>query len=86
MMIVFDPTTSTFTRFTLAKGLLNKGYYEMARDEILKQITREFGSLSAEQTELVKSLPNDALEELEGALLDFRSMADLEQFLGRIGK
>ena len=82
-MIVFDPTTATFTRFTLAKGLLNEGYYEMARDEILKQITRELGSLSAEQEEQIKSLPIAALEELEAALWDFDTMADLEAFLAK---
>jgi hypothetical protein len=83
-MIVFDPTTSTFTRFTLAKGLLNEGYYEMARDEILKQITREFGGVSAEQVEQVKALPIAALEELDAALWELTTMADLKGFLAKL--
>jgi hypothetical protein len=83
-MIVFDPTTLTFTRFTLAKGLLNEGYYEMARDEIMKQITRELGSLSAEQVEQVKALPIAALEELEAALWELKTMADLKEILAKL--
>ena len=42
-MLVFDPATMNFTRFTLAIGLVNGGYYEMARAEILSQIRRDFG-------------------------------------------
>lgn len=34
-MLVFDPTTMNVTRFTLGRGLVNGGYYEMARAEIL---------------------------------------------------
>jgi len=79
-MLVFDYTTMTFTRVTLAKGLLNEGYYEMAREEILKQITRQFGKLSAEQLNQVKSL---SIAELE-ALLDFAEMADLDEHLGKL--
>jgi hypothetical protein len=70
----------TVTRFTLAKGLLNAGYYEMAREEILKQITRELGELSAEQLNHVKGL---SIAELE-ALLDFTEMADLDEHLGKL--
>jgi hypothetical protein len=42
-MLVFDPATMNVTRFTLARGLVNGGYYEMARAEILSQIRRDFG-------------------------------------------
>jgi hypothetical protein len=42
-MLVFDPATMNVTRFTLARVLVNGGYYEMARAEILSQIRREFG-------------------------------------------
>ncbi len=35
LMLVFDPTTMNVTRFTLGRGLVNGGYYEMARAEIL---------------------------------------------------
>jgi len=83
-MLVFDSTTMTFTRFTLAKGLLNEGYYEMAREEILKQITRQFGELSAEQLNQVKGLSIAELEALEEALLDFAKMADLDEHLGKL--
>jgi hypothetical protein len=83
-MLVFDSITMTFTRFTLAKGLLNEGYYEMAREEILKQITRQFGKLSAEQLNQVKSLSIPELEALEEALLDFAEMADLDEHLGKL--
>ena len=87
-MIVFNSTTMTVARFTLAKGLLNAGYYEMAREEILKQITRELGELSAEQLNQVKGLSIaelEALEEaLEEALLDFTEMADLDEHLGKL--
>lgn len=74
----------TVARFTLAKGLLNAGYYEMAREEILKQITRELGELSAEQLNHVKGLSIAELEELEEALLDFTEMADLDEHLGKL--
>jgi hypothetical protein len=80
-MLVFDPATMNVTRFTLAKGLLNKGYYEMARAEILKQITGEFGQLSAGQVERVETLSVSQLETLEEALLDFRDIADLDSWL-----
>ena len=80
-MLVFDPATSTITRFTLARGLLNEGYYEMAREEILRQIARELGDLSAEQAERIKNLPISALEELEEALWDLKSIAELKDWL-----
>jgi hypothetical protein len=83
-MLVFDYTTMTFTRFTLAKGLLNQGYYEMAREEILKQITREFGELSAEQLNKFKGLSIAELEASEEVLLDFAEMADLDEHLGKL--
>lgn len=83
-MLVFNSTTITVTRFTLAKGLLNAGYYEMAREEILKQITRELGELSAEQLNHVKGLSIAELEALEEALLDFTEMADLDEHLGKL--
>ena len=83
-MLVFDSTTMTVARFTLAKGLLNAGYYEMAREEILKQITRELGELSAEQLNQVKGLSIAELEALEEALLDFTEMADLDEHLGKL--
>ena len=83
-MLVFNSTTMTVARFTLAKGLLNAGYYEMAREEILKQITRELGELSAEQLNQVKCLSIAELEALEEALLDFTEMADLDEHLGKL--
>ena len=80
-MLVFNPATSMITRFTLARGLLNEGYYEMAREEILRQITRELGNLLTEQAEQIKNLPISALEELEEALWDLKSIAELKDWL-----
>ena len=53
----------------------------MAREEILRQITRELGDLSAEQAERIKNLPISALEELEEALWDLKSIAELKDWL-----
>ncbi|MEY2914663.1 MAG: hypothetical protein RLZZ184_3972 [Cyanobacteriota bacterium] len=83
-MLVFDPATMNVTRFTLARGLVNGGYYEMARAEILSRIGRDFGQLSAEQTEQIRKLPVPQLESLAEALLDFDRLADLEVWLAEV--
>jgi hypothetical protein len=83
-MLVFDPATMNVTRFTLAIGLVNGGYYEMARAEILSQIGRDFGQLSAEQTKQIEKLPVPQLESLAEALLDFDGLADLEVWLAEV--
>ena len=83
-MLVFDPPTGTVTRFTLARAMLNEGYYEIAKDELVDQITRDFGSLSAEQEQKIRALSIAALDELEAALWDLDRMADLDRFLAQL--
>lgn len=83
-MLVFDPATMNVTRFTLAIGLVKEGYYEMARAEILSQIGRNFGQLSAEQTKQIEELPVPQLGSLAEALLDFDGLADLDIWLAEV--
>ena len=80
-MLVFDPGTGTVTRFTLARAMLNQGYYEIAKDKLVEQITRDFGSLPAEKEQKIRTLSIAALDELEAALWDLDGMPDLEEFL-----
>ncbi|UUO13785.1 MULTISPECIES: DUF4351 domain-containing protein [Aphanizomenonaceae] len=56
----------------------------MARAEILSQIGRDFGQLSAEQTKQIEKLPVPQLKSLAEALLDFDGLADLEVWLAEV--
>ncbi len=51
----------------------------------LRQLTRRFGPLSAEQESRIRSLPLEQLEALAEALLDFEGMADLNAWLAANG-
>jgi len=83
-MLVFDPATGTVTSFTLARAMLNEGHYEIAKDELVDQITRDFGSLSAEQEQKIRTLSIAALDELEAALWNLDRMVDLDRFLAEL--
>jgi heme oxygenase len=48
---------------------------------VLRLLTRRFGLLSEQQTEQIRQLSVPQLEDLGEALLDFKSMTDLEQYL-----
>jgi predicted transposase/invertase (TIGR01784 family) len=52
------------------------------RSLLLRQLTRRLGELGESLGDRVQSLPFEQLEELGEALLDFESLADLEQWLG----
>jgi predicted transposase/invertase (TIGR01784 family) len=60
---------------------LERGRTEGEQALVLKLLTRKLGKIDAEIQEQVNSLTIDRVESLGEALLDFTSMADLEQFL-----
>jgi predicted transposase/invertase (TIGR01784 family) len=60
---------------------LERGRTEGEQALVLKLLTRKLGKIDAEIQAQVNSLTIDRVESLGEALLDFTSMADLEQFL-----
>jgi hypothetical protein len=51
---------------------------------ILRQLTRQVGTLTADLTTQVQALPLPQLEALGDALLDFHSLSDLQSWLAQL--
>jgi predicted transposase YdaD len=62
-----------------------RGRTEEAQALILRQLTRRVGILPPEMRSQVESLPLEELESLGEALLDFSSLADLNEWLRTLG-
>ena len=60
---------------------LQKGRQEGEVLLVLRLLTRRFGLLSEQRTEQIRQLSVPQLVDLGEALLDFKSMTDLEQYL-----
>ncbi|BAM53333.1 hypothetical protein BEST7613_4402 [Synechocystis sp. PCC 6803] len=63
---------------------LEEGRQEGEANLIVRLLTRRLGELSNEQIGQIRELAVPQLEELGEALLDFTTMADLEQFLANL--
>jgi predicted transposase YdaD len=69
------------TRFY--QDVFSEGQEEASRTLIQRQLTRRCGALTAEQQAKIQTLSSEALGDLGEALLDFRSIADLDAWLQR---
>jgi predicted transposase YdaD len=58
-----------------------EGRQQEAINLVLRQLSRRCGTLSANLSQSIASLPVTVLEELSEALLDFTSLADLTTWL-----
>jgi predicted transposase YdaD len=58
-----------------------EGRHQEAINLVLRQLSRRCGTLSANLSQSIASLPVTVLEELSEALLDFTSLADLTNWL-----
>lgn len=67
----------------LAEGLA-EGRTVGERELVIKQLTRKIGNLSPELMAKVNNLNLKGLEALGEALLDFQTMADLENWLAQL--
>lgn len=83
-----DVTQTRFYREVIEIGRLEgrqegrqEGRLEGEAHLIVRQLSRRFGSLSAELLQQVRSLSSAELESLSDALLDFQTIADLEAWL-----
>jgi predicted transposase YdaD len=61
-----------------------EGRQEGEANLIVRLLTRRLGELSNDQIRQIRELAVPQLEELGEALLDFTTMADLEQFLANL--
>ena len=75
-----DITQSRFYQEIKLEGR-QEGRQEGEADLLIRQLKRRFGSLSTEQSDRLKALSVNHLEELGEALLDFTDLADLEDWL-----
>lgn len=82
-------TLDEFTQSIAYKEIFGQGRLEGRQEgelEIaLRQLRRRCGSLSNRQVDRVRGLPQQQLEELAEALLDFRDGRDLEARLQGLG-
>ena len=60
-----------------------EGKAEEGKSLVIKQLTRKLGSITLQLQAQVNSLPIDLIESLGEALLDFTSIADLENWLSQ---
>ena len=60
---------------------MNEGRQAEGQSLILRQVSRRFGTLSSEVNAAVITLPLAKLEDLGEALLDFREITDLMNWL-----
>ncbi|MFZ9738929.1 MAG: DUF4351 domain-containing protein [Prochlorotrichaceae cyanobacterium] len=77
-----DITQSRFYQEIRAEGL-QEGRQEEAANLVLRLLMRRFGTLSSEQRDRFRALSITQLEELAEALLDFKTLADLEVWLAQ---
>ncbi|WP_237270018.1 DUF4351 domain-containing protein [Synechocystis sp. CACIAM 05] len=78
-----DITKSLFYQEIIQEGL-EEGRQEGEANLIVRLLTRRLGELSNEQIGQIRELPIPQLDELGEALLDFTTVADLEQFLANL--
>ncbi|MBE9203277.1 DUF2887 domain-containing protein [Synechocystis salina LEGE 06099] len=82
-----DITKSLFYQEIIREGLeegRQEGRQEGEANLIVRLLTRRLGELSNDQIGQIRELAVPQLEELGEALLDFTTMADLEQFLANL--
>lgn len=60
---------------------MRQGLHQGKQELVSRQIQRRFGSVPAEVTERLDTLPSEQLDELGEALFDFSSLSDLETWL-----
>ena len=65
------------------KGIEQQGLHEGQERIIARLIGKRFGTVASEVTERLNTLSTDQLDALTDALLDFKSVADLEVWLSR---
>jgi hypothetical protein len=72
--------TNEWTEMGFAKGL-----HRGKEDLVLRQLRRRFGEISTPLQERINGLPEDQLDQLAEALLDFASLSDAEAWVSRQG-
>lgn len=60
-----------------------RGIHDGKEGLVIRQLNRRFGSVAQTVTERLDELPIEQLDELGEALLDFQSIADLENWLSQ---
>jgi hypothetical protein len=82
---VITPEEAAHPFVQLGMGIMEKWMREVARKELasftLRLVQHRFGAIDEPTQERIRALPNHRLEEFGEALLDFASLAELQQWL-----
>jgi hypothetical protein len=74
-------TLDDFTQSVTYREIFGRGEARGEAKVTLRQLSRRCGPLTAEQENVIRSLPLERMEALAEALLDFEGMADLNAWL-----
>jgi Domain of unknown function (DUF4351)/Putative transposase, YhgA-like len=82
---IIEPRESSEVVMQIVTSWMEQGEQREAAKLVLRQLNKQLASLSIELTERIQTLPTPILEDLSEALLSFRQLPDLTDWLGQHG-